>query len=186
MSAEGLREAVLGKARGEAAQIVAQARAAVEKEREQAAQQAQRGAAALLAQARLQAEAERQQALAALERETRLEVLSAKNELLDKAFALAGERFRALPAERLRELFGSELEGLDLAGATVLVPPGARALFQSLLGSRAEAREASSLQAGFVVERSDFRLDRSLAARLGELRAELRPRAAELLFGERE
>ena len=186
MSAEGLKSAVLAAVRDEADQIVGKARAAAEKQKELAAQQAQRVARDILEQARHQAGEERLRALAALERETRLAVLSAKNELLEQAFARAAERFRSLPAEGLRGLYRGELEALDLEGATVLVPKGAKAAFEALLGSRAQVREDPALQAGFIVTRSDFRLDRSLDSRLEEVRAELRPRAAELLFGDRE
>jgi V/A-type H+-transporting ATPase subunit E len=182
MSAEGLKNAVLETARREAGQLVAQAKAAAEQEGRQAAEQAQRAAAAILEQARLQAKREREQALAALEREQRLETLAAKNQLLEQAFAKAAEGFRTLPRERLRELYRAELAAIDLLGATLRVPRGAKAEFEALLGGSSRIEEDSALEAGYIVLRSDFRLDRSLAARLAEIRAEMRPRVAALLF----
>jgi V/A-type H+-transporting ATPase subunit E len=182
MSAEGLKNAVLQTARREAERLVAQAQAAAEKEDRQAAEQARRAAGAVLEQARLEAAREREQALAALEREQRLERLEAKNRLLEQAFARAAEGFRALPRERLRELYRAELAGIDLQGASLRVPRGAKAEFEPLVGGRAAVEEDAALDAGYIVERNDFRLDRSLAARLADIRAEMRPKIAELLF----
>jgi vacuolar-type H+-ATPase subunit E/Vma4 len=183
MSAEGLKKAVLESTRREAGQIVAQARAAAEQEDKQAAEQVQRGASDTLEKARNQAAGEREQALAALEREQRLEVLAAKNSLLDRAFAKAAESFRALPMDRLRELYRSELAAIDLREASLRVPRGAKAEFEALAGGRARVEEDHALPAGYIVLGSNFRLDMSLAARLEQIRAEQRSRVAELLFG---
>jgi V/A-type H+-transporting ATPase subunit E len=183
MSAEGLRSAVLDKARREAGQLLAQARAAAEQEGRQAEEQSRREAAAILEQARLEAAREREQALAALQREQRLQTLAAKNQLLEQAFARAAEGFRSLPAERLRELYRAELASIDLQDASLRVPPGTKAEFETLLGGRrARVEEDPALEAGYIVVRSDFRLDRSLAARLAEIRAEMRLKIAQLLF----
>jgi len=182
MSAEGLKNAVLEKVRREAGRLVEQAQAAADQEGRQAEEQAQRAAAAILEQARLQAARDREQALAALEREQRLETLSAKNHLLEQAFAKAAEGFRTLPRERLRELYSAELKATDLQEATLRVPRGAKAEFEALVGGRARVEEDPALDAGYIVARSDFRLDRSLAARLAEIRAELRPQIAAVLF----
>ncbi len=182
MSAEGLKNAVLEKARRDADQLVTQARAAADQEARQAEEQSRRAAAAILEQARLQAAREREQALAALEREQRLEILAAKNQHLERAFARAADAFRTLPRERLRELYKAELAGLDLKSASLLVPRGAKAEFEALVAGRAKVEEDPALPAGYVVVRSDFRLDRSLAARLEEIRTELRTMVAALLF----
>jgi vacuolar-type H+-ATPase subunit E/Vma4 len=183
MSAEGLKNAVLEATRREAGQIVAQARAVAQQDGKQAAEQVERGSADTLEQARLQAAREREQALAALEREQRLETLAAKNTLLERAFARAAEGFRALPLDRLRALYRGELAAIDLEGASLRVPRGAKAEFEALVAGRAKVEEDPALPAGYIVQRSDFRLDMSLAARLEGIRAELRPRIAELLFG---
>ncbi len=182
MSAEGLKNAVLEKARSEAGRLVAQARAAVEQEARQAEERTRRAAAAILEQARLEASREREQTLAALEREQRLQTLAAKNRLLEQAFARAAEGFRGLPRERLRELYRAELAAIQLQDASLRVPRGAKAEFEALLGGRARVEEDPALEAGYIVVRSDFRLDRSLAARLEEIRAEMRPKIAALLF----
>ncbi len=182
MSAEGLKNAVLERARREAGQLVAQAQAAAQEAGRQAEAQSQRSAAAVLEQARLQASREREQALAAQEREQRLELLGAKNRLLEQAFLRAAEGFRGLPREQLARLYRAELAAVDLREASLRVPHGARAEFEALLDGRARVEEDPALQAGYIVVRRDFRLDRSLAARIADIRAEMRPKIAQLLF----
>jgi V/A-type H+-transporting ATPase subunit E len=186
MSAEGLKKAVLEAARGEAEGIIVRARADAESGLKQATELAEREAAAHLEQARLQAEQERRQALAARERENRLETLQAKNRLLEQAFTRAAEAFRALPMDGLKELYRRELAAVDLQDATVRVPRNTKADFEALTDKRCRVEEDPALEAGYIVERRDFRLDRSLAARLQEIRSELRPRVAGLLFGTEE
>ena len=183
MSAEGLKKAVLDAARGEADQIVAQARSSAETVRKQALEQAERTAASQLEHTRQQSAQESQQAMAERERGIRLETLSAKNQLLEQAFKRAAEAFHALPLDQLKNQYRGELAALDLQDAVVHVPHRAKAEFESLVGGRCQVAEDPSLDAGFVVAHRDFRLDRSLAARLEELRTELRTQVAELLFG---
>jgi vacuolar-type H+-ATPase subunit E/Vma4 len=183
MSAEGLQRSVLDKARSEAAGILERARAESEASRTLVLSEAQKSAAELVLAARQKSAVERQQALAAQERETRLETLSAKNRLLDEAFQQAAAAFKQLPAKDLRALYSQELDTIDLKDATVYVPRQTRSDFEATLKGRARVEEDPSLEAGFLVARKDYRLDRSLAARMEEIRAELRPRVAELLFG---
>lgn len=184
MSAEALQKAVLEKARSEAARIIELARAESAANREQTLSEARKNASELVEGARQKSSQERQQALAAREREMRLESLVAKNRLLDEAFQQAAAAFKDLPAAKLRALYGRELEDIDLKDATVFVPRQARSDFQALLNGRARIEEDASLEAGYLVVRKDYRLDRSLAARMEEIRAEIRPRVAQLLFGD--
>ncbi len=184
MSAEGLRKAVLDRAHGEASKILAQARSEAEASRARLLEEARKSASELVQSARQKSAQDRLQALAAQEREMGLESLKARNELLEEAFRQAAAAFKALPAKELRALYSRELEGIDLEAATVFVPRQARGDFEALLKGRARVEEDPSLEAGYIVARKDYRLDRSLAARMEEMRAELRSRVAELLFGE--
>ncbi len=186
MSAEGLKKAVLDRARSEAAKILAQAKSEAEANRTQMLDEARKIASELVQAARQKGAQDRQQALAAREREMGLESLTAKNNLLDEAFRQAAAAFKALPAQELLALYSRELEGIDLEAATVFVPRHARSDFEALLKGRARVEEDPSLEAGYVVARKDYRLDRSLAARMEEIRAELRPRVAEFLFGDKQ
>jgi vacuolar-type H+-ATPase subunit E/Vma4 len=183
MSTEGLKKAVLDRARSEAAGILAQARAEIEANRARALDEARKSAEQIVLAAQQKSAQDRQQALAAQEREMGLESLAARNHLLDEAFRQAAAAFKALPAKELYVLYNRELEDLDLEDATVFVPLHARSDFEGLLNGRARVEEDPSLEAGYVVARKDYRLDRSLAARMEEIRAELRPQVAELLFG---
>jgi vacuolar-type H+-ATPase subunit E/Vma4 len=184
MSAEGLKKAVLDKARGEAARIIELAMAESAAIRDRILSEARKSASALVEVARQTSAQERQQALAAQEREIRLEILTAKNRLLDEALQQAATAFKDLPAIELRALYAREIEDIDLNDATVFVPRSARSDFEALLKGRARVEEDASLEAGYVVVRKDYRLDRSLGARMEEIRAEMRPRVAELLFGD--
>jgi vacuolar-type H+-ATPase subunit E/Vma4 len=183
MSAEGLKKAVLDRARSEAAKILSQAKSEAEASRTRVLDEARKSASELVQAARQKGAQDRQQALAAREREMGLESLAAKNNLLEEAFRQAAAAFKALHAQELRALYGRELEGIDLKDATVFVPRQARSDFEAMLKGRVRVEEDPSLEAGYVVARKDYRLDRSLAARMEEVRAELRTRVAELLFG---
>ena len=192
MSTEGLRKAVLEKARAEAGEILARAKSEADAALASARERAGRGAAEAVENARREAAEARERALSAVEREIRLKLLEEKNRLLAEAFSRAAQAFARLPVEELRDLFAKELEGMELRGATVHVPAGAGREFEPLLKGRAAVRQAhgsaveedASLDAGYVVVREDFRLDRSLASRLGDLKSEMRSELARLLFGE--
>jgi len=186
MSAEGLKKAVLDRARGEAAKILAQAKSETDANRTQMLDETRKSASELVQAARQKGAQDRQQALAAREREMGLESLTAKNALLDEAFRQAAAAFKALPAQELRALYSRELYSIDLKDATVCVPRNARGDFEVILKGRARVEEDPSLEAGYVVARRDYRLDRSLAARMEEIRAELRPQVAEFLFGDKQ
>ena len=186
MSAEGLRKAVLQKARAEAEEILARARDEADAALDSARTKAEREAADAVENARRESRRARERALSALEREMRLKALEEKNRLLDEAFSRAAREFARLPAEDLRTLYEEEFEGPEIRGATVRVPPGAREEFKSLLGGTAAVEEDPSVEAGYVVVGEEFRLDRSLRARLEELKAELRAELARMLFSESE
>jgi vacuolar-type H+-ATPase subunit E/Vma4 len=184
MSAEGLKKAVLDKARSEAEQILAKAKSEAETNRARMLEEASNSAKEIVQASRQKSAQDRQQALAAQEREMGLESLKARNNLLDEAFRQAAAAFKALPAQELLALYSRELEGMDLEAATVYVPRQARSDFEALLKDRVRVEEDPALEAGYIVARKDYRLDLSLAARMEEIRAELRPRVAELLFGD--
>jgi vacuolar-type H+-ATPase subunit E/Vma4 len=184
MSAEGLRKSVLDKARAEADEILERAQEEANAALASATELADQAAAETVAKARRDAERARQRALSSLERDMRLKTLEEKNRLLEEAFARAATAFKAEPVQQFRSLYQKELAPLDLTGATVLVPRGAKAEFDALLAGRAAVKEAPAIEAGYIVEHAAFRLDRSLAARLEEIKAELRSEVAGVLFAE--
>ena len=121
-------------------------------------------------------------AVPTVEREVRTRALEEKNRLLDEAFSRAAREFARLGAEDLRELYGGELRELDLRGARLLVPKGSGKTFKAFLRGAGRVEEDASIRAGYVVLHEDFRLDRTLEARLEELRAEMRAELARTLF----
>ena len=184
MPAEGLRKAVIERARAEAQEILARAKSEADAARASTRERAGREAAEAVENARREAAEARKRALSAVEREMRLKLLEEKNRLLEEAFSRAAQAFARLPVEELRDLYAKELEGMELPGTRVRVPARAGREFEPLLKGRAAVEEDASLDAGYVVVREDFRLDRSLAARLGDLKSEMRSELARLLFEE--
>ena len=182
MSAEGLRKNVLDNARAEADEILEQAEAEATAMLVSAREHAEAVAAEIVGKARREADHARTRALSTFEREIRLKTLEEKNRLLEEAFARAAAAFKSTPLNQLRGLYQTELAAIDLASSTVHVPPGAKAEFEAILAGRAGVQEDPSVQMGCVVVHADFRLDRSLAARLEEIRSEMRSQVAGMLF----
>ena len=184
MSAEGLKKAVLERARAEADEILSRARGEVETTIAAARERAERSAKEAVEKAERESGEARSRAVSSVEREIHMKALEGKNRLLDEAFSRAAGGFAGLPFEEIRELYRKELEGLDLQGATVCVPPGAKKEFKSLLGGAARIEEDASLEAGYMILHEDFRLDRSIEARLEELKRQMRSELAQMLFAE--
>jgi vacuolar-type H+-ATPase subunit E/Vma4 len=184
MSSEALRDSVISKAREEAARLLAEAGQKAEQARQAVQAEAQKAASEILQRARQQAAQEREREVAAVERELRLHTLEEKNRLLAEAFEMAASGFRELPPQQRQKLYREELKGIDLEGATLHVPPGRRGELAGMLREKARLKEDPELEAGYIVMGRDFRLDRSLAARLDDIRGEMRPRLAAILFGD--
>lgn len=183
MSTEGLKKLVLEKAREEATELLERARKRAEEIRSSARRQAERSASEIVARARAEAEASGSRARSALSRELGMRALEGRNRILDEAFERAARAFKEAPPEELQRLYRSELEGLELSGAVVKVPVGRASEMSSILEGRARVEEDPSIDAGYIVLREDFRLDRTLQARLAEARELLKTELARMLFG---
>jgi vacuolar-type H+-ATPase subunit E/Vma4 len=61
---------------------------------------------------------------------------------------------------------------------------GIGALFHRFASLGAAIREDESVETGYVIEGENFRLDRTLHARVEELRAEMKSELARMLFEE--
>lgn len=184
MTAEGLKRAVLERAGEEAEKIIAEAREKAGAIMESARKEAEGRAAEILSKASRESEEEARRELGRIERELRLEMLREKNRMVEEVLDHAAERFRNLSQTELTELFRSEVEGLDLAGAIVRVPRGMRGCCEPFAAAGADIGEDDSLDGGYVIEHEDFRLDRSLAARMNEIRAGMKTELARMLFEE--
>jgi vacuolar-type H+-ATPase subunit E/Vma4 len=184
MSADGLKKAVLDRARAEAEGILAQAKKDAEGMAAAAGERAERVSKDVLDAAKRDAARTRAREVSALDRELRLKSLASKNALIDSVFVKAQEMFRQLPASDLGGMYAKELDAVDVAGATLLVARGASSQFASAQAKGATLREDDAVSAGYILVRDDFRLDRTLKARLDELRSTMRGELAKTLFQE--
>jgi vacuolar-type H+-ATPase subunit E/Vma4 len=183
MSSEGLKNAVLERARAEAEQLRAEAKTAAEASARSITERAEREAAETLERARRSAAETRARDRSALERETRLKALQEKNAIIERVFGEAVSRFRALAPDELRALYRSELDGLKLEGALLRVAAGSSGLFEDARSRGARIQDDAAIDAGYIIEGADFRLERTASARLRELRTALRGEVARVLFG---
>jgi vacuolar-type H+-ATPase subunit E/Vma4 len=184
MTVMGFKEAVLKRAHAERDAILSDARQRAEAVMASARERAEKRAGEIVSAALHDSEEEARKELGRLERELRIEVLREKNRVVEEALEKAGKKFRELSPSELHQLYGEELKEIDLTGATLLVPPGAGALFGPFAAHGAAIEEEASVVAGYVIERENFRLDRSLRARLMEIRAEMKTELARMLFEE--
>jgi len=182
MPFSGVEKAVVEKAKKEAAEIVVRAKKEAEAAVSAAGQRADKEAADTVAKAKSEAEEQHQRALSALERDMRLTSLEEKNRLLEEVIQKAAEQFKSVKPEKLAGICAKELEEADTAGATLRVAPGTKELFRAFSSKGVKVEEDSAIEAGYVLVRDDFRLDRTLKTRLDEVRTEMRTELARMLF----
>jgi vacuolar-type H+-ATPase subunit E/Vma4 len=182
MPFSGVEKAVIEKAKKEAAEIAARAKKEAQAAVTSAAQRAEKEAAETTAKARSDAEEETRRAMSGLEHEMRLKGLEEKNRLLEEVIQKAAEQFKRLKPEKLAGIYGKELETTDVSGAMLMVAPGTKDLFRAFAAKGVKVAEDSAIEAGYVLVRDDFRLDRTLKTRLDEIRAEMRTELARILF----
>jgi V/A-type H+/Na+-transporting ATPase subunit E len=127
--------------------------------------------------------------------EGRLEVLHAKNRMIDEVFSMAREKIRSLPAKDYLEMIGVWLKALPAeVGGVLKVSPGDVELVSGyFLEEVNKARPQSGkfsgvesdrrIQGGFVVEGVDFSVDSTVESKLIELRETLAGKLAGELFG---
>jgi len=179
-----MKKAVLDKARSEAAEILSRTRKEADDLMASAAKQARKNASAILEKARTESGEESEREIAAFERSMRLKALEEKNTLIDEVIERAGANFKALPSTKLMEFYSAELQPFDLSASTLRVPKGTGGLFAPMVAKGARIDEDAALEAGFVLVKEHFRLDRSLKARLDEVRSEIKSQIARILFQE--
>ncbi len=181
MSLDGLKKAVLDKARAEAQEILQ--RAAVQKAALAAAgeKEAAAEAAETIGAARRKAEEMRARAISGAQREARMKTLEERNRILNEVLARA---YDALKREDLAALYDKELRSMDLAGAVIRVSPRDNAKFEKIAGKKAAVEADTGIDAGCIVVRDDFRIDRTLKAVLAEAFQDLRADIARVLFSE--
>jgi vacuolar-type H+-ATPase subunit E/Vma4 len=127
--------------------------------------------------------------------EGRLEVLHAKNRMIDEVFLMAAEKIRSLPAKDYLEMIAFWLKVLPAeVGGTLKVSPGdAELLSGAFLEEVNTVRHRSGkftavvsdrrINGGFMVEGADFSVDSTIDSKLKELRETLAGDIARELFG---
>ena len=195
MSFEKLEAAVIAEAEAEAAEIIGSARAETDallarsrEENERAFQEAARQAEAAAAR-----ETSRQVGLA--RHEGRLEVLQAKNRVIDEVFQKAVERLASLSDAEYLDLMAGWLRRLPAeVGGGIAVGPRDEKRFTMAFLDRVNAERLESgrftgvtvdsrITAGFMVTGDTYSVNSTLDNRMSELRESLAGELARELFG---
>jgi vacuolar-type H+-ATPase subunit E/Vma4 len=195
MSFEKLEAAVIAEAEAEAAKIVDSARSETGTLLARSREEGERtfGEAARQAEAAAARETARQLGLA--RHEGRLEVLTAKNRVIDEVFRMAAERVNSLSDAEYLDLMAEWLKNLPVEiGGTLRVSPRDEKRFTEAFLGRVNAGRAengrfhgvvadSRITGGFVVTGDTFTVDSTLDNRMNELRESLAGELARELFG---
>lgn len=175
--------AELEKAKAEAARILADGKAADE-----------RNSAEATRDARLRLERETVRELERLGHDNRLQILHAKNHAVDQVFKRTMQKLRDMSDSEYIGLIGKWLDELpEKAGGKLRVNPADEAKFTSSLAQLNRNRSGDgiftgvvadpSVKGGAVVEGPDFSIDCTIHRRLSELRETSVGDLARVLFG---
>jgi V/A-type H+-transporting ATPase subunit E len=182
MSLDGLKKAVLDKARADAREILQRAAAQAAALTAAAEKDASAAAAEIVDAAQRKAEEIRMRAVSGAQREARMKLLGERNRILDEVFERA---YDVLKKEDIAALYAKELQSMDLTGAVILVPPRDKAQFEKIIaGTEAVVEADAGIDAGCIVVREDFRIDRTLRSLLAEALEDMQADIARTLFSE--
>ena len=191
---EQIRGAVHAEASAEAARILQEARAQVERLFDDARRAEEDKGLARRDAERIRREQEAAREIARAQQASRLALLEARNRVIDRIFARVREDIFRLHPERHVKMLRAWLAELDpsSAGEIVAAPRDARALATLIEeANRARAREAritlsgetAPLESGFIFRTARYEIEKSLDAWLVERKAEMSPRIEKELFG---
>lgn len=185
MSIDKVEKAVIAEAEEQARRIIEKARSESDEHLAKARQEGQNALAAAVEAAKLEAERETARQLGRARHEGRLEVLKAKNEILDRVFGQAAGSVAAMDDASYLALFAKWLSNLpgDAAGAVHVNPKDRKRFTDDFLASVNAAREASGklgpvvadqdVPDGVIVQGGDFSFDLTIAGKLENARAAL-------------
>ncbi len=191
---EQIRGAVHAEASAEAARILQEARAQVERLFDDARRAEEDKGLARRDAERIRREQEAAREIARAQQASRLALLEARNRVIDRIFARVREDIFRLHPERHVKMLRAWLAELDpsSAGEIVAAPRDARALATLIEeANRARAREAritlsgetAPFESGFIFRTARYEIEKSLDAWLVERKAEMSPRIEKELFG---
>ncbi|MCE5249669.1 V-type ATP synthase subunit E [bacterium] len=174
---------ILAEARGESDELLAQSRGENQKTLDEALHQAEAAAAR---------ETARQIGLA--RHEGRLEVLQAKNRVIDDIFGIVAEKLQSLEAKEYLELIEGWIQSLspEISGTLKVNPRDAALLDGAFLkrinsgrspqGTFTSVSADNRISRGFIVEGDTYMVDFTLDRKLNELRESIAGELARELF----
>lgn len=198
MSLERLLEKIENDAREEGRRILDRAREEAARIRKEAEEEARKECEAISRSFQNRAENERLKILSQARLEGRIELLSAKDAILEEVFQEAGRAFRELPAERYREWLKRTLLGGVVSGREELVasPHDRELLSGGLLeelnrelvsrgkpGELRLAAESAPFQRGVILRGEKTETNLSAEALLQRVREENEEEISRILFG---
>jgi len=136
----------------------------------------------IIHQASKEAEGEKNHIISSANLKARDMLISAKQQLIDKAFEAAREKLMNMPDELYAEFFRNNINSLKLNGNELaLVPDNRRELVESL-GCGISVSNDESVKSGFVIIDGNIRINFTFEALLDLLRDSLESDIARLLF----
>lgn len=198
MSLEKLLEKIESDAREEGRRILDRAREEAARMRKEAEEEARKEREAISRSFQNRAENERLKILSQARLEGRIELLSAKDAILEEVFEEAGRAFRELPAERYREWLKRTLLGGVVSGREELVASAhdrellSGGLLEELnreLVSRGKpgelrlAAESAPFERGVILRGEKTETNLSAEALLQRVREENEEEISRILFG---
>jgi vacuolar-type H+-ATPase subunit E/Vma4 len=192
-SVERIRETVRKDASAEAAQILKQARAQVERLLGDARRAEEEKGRARRDADRARCEQEVSRQIARAHQAARLALLEARNRAIDGIFARVREEALKLPAEQYAKMLRAWLVELDPSsgGEIIAAPRDSRSLAtlieEANKGRAPESRlslskETAPFESGFIFRTARYEEEKSLDAWLVERKAEMAPRIERELF----
>lgn len=199
MSLEKLLEKIGSDAREEGELILSRAREEAARIREEAEEKARRESEAIARSFRARAESERLKILSQARLESRIELLAAKDELVEEVFREAKRSFLELPEERYRKwLKGTILKGVTAGDEELVASAYDRELLAAGLleelnkelrarGGRGELRlsqEKAPSERGVILRGGKTESNLTVEAVLQRVREENEEEVSRILFGD--
>lgn len=201
MSLEKLLEKIKNDAREESRRIMAEAEEEAARVRKEAEEEARKESEAIARSFHTRAENERLKIISQARMEARIDLLTAKEQLLEEVFREASVAFRTLPVDKYRSWLKAVVLGSVVSGKEELVASLhdrellAGGLLEELngelrlKGKTAElslAEETAPFDRGVILRGEKVETNLSLEAVLQRLRQESEEEVSRILFGERE
>lgn len=197
MSLDNILNKIRTEGQAEAAKITANAQASADAILAEAKAQTEQRRQEILAQAKREADEDEQRQLTVAGLEARKDLLMARQEVIEQAFAQALADLRKMPSADYRQLLkGMLMDAVQTGDEEIVVDQIDRALFtDAFLAEINEALVAAGKQGhlrlgagtrhtdgGFILTTGEVDINATFATRLKELREDLEPEVAKVLM----